>query len=153
MEAIELALKTSNLTKPAILTNPGALNNLNESFKSATLESEKNRKKELISTSFNQSDIENNHFKEIYDKDGSQLSDSDKNSSDEACSLNSSLNNDENEFYNDSTNCTTINDSNVQDRVMKLVNGKGESDSQTSNIETQYVPSPQEEFGEVMYQN
>ncbi|RNA15501.1 oxysterol-binding -related 8 isoform X4 [Brachionus plicatilis] len=153
MESIELALKTSNLTKPTVLTNPGTISNLNESFKSATTEWEKTRKKELTSASFNQSDIENNHFKEIYDKDESQLSDSEKNSSDEACSLNSSLNNDDTEFYNDeNTNCTTINsnDPSVQYQVIdSLVNRDHELDDAYSINETNYVPSPKEEFGEL----
>ena len=183
MEAIELALKTSNLTKP--LSSSVTSSNLNESFRSNSSASSnqrtnflKTKNKDLNESSSlvhnnsvnfnlnqNESEIENKHFKEISDKEEAQLSDSDngKNSSDEACSLNSSLNNDnldEDDFDNETANCTTVssNGPNVNNdennRVIdRLVNNTINipNSIESSSGETSYMPSPKEEFGEVNY--
>ncbi|CAF1099814.1 unnamed protein product, partial [Brachionus calyciflorus] len=177
MEAIELALKTSNL--PKRLTNSTTSSNLNESFRSTKSASSSQKqinpnssKRDLNDTSFTlqnsvnsqvETDIENKHFKEICDKDEAQLSDSDngKNSSDEACSLNSSINNDnidEDYFYNENVNCTTIssngaNANDIQNGVIdnlvdQTLNRSNSEDSRSSK-ETNYVQGPKEEFGEL----
>lgn len=141
MEAIELALKSSNLIKPQSFistntTSPSSTSALNDSFKSNESTSKTNYEssQSLKSSSskneikHQENDIESRHFKEISDRDETQLSDSDngKNSSDEICSLNSSNNPDlednlDDEYYsneNSTSNNTNEDSSALLDEIL-----------------------------------
>jgi len=103
-------------------------------------------------------DIDSKHFKDIIDtteEDRTALSDSENgknNSSDEICSLNSSNENLDDEYYDD--NGAAIVDQIFRHKERSDTNLNEEECDQyadDSNLlqETKYVPSPQEEFGEL----
>ncbi len=120
----------------------------------------------LSTSNLNTDEIENKHFKEICFDNTEEvvLSDSDKNSSDDLCSLNSSFNNNNN---NNNTNTNldeqdklkSISDSNFNDAMEgeeddeeeEENNNKNELNDSTDELinETKYTQSPNEIFGEL----
>ena len=142
MDALELTMKSSNLIKRVLNTTPttpqissscavSSQNSINIRQSSLNEHSSKsvktnnsnhsNNSNSTVISELKENEIENEHFKDIDVCDDINLTDSDKNSSDDDCSFNSSI-------------------------IAASVN----NDYEDSVEYTRYVQSPPEELGEVL---